>query len=298
MRELNIHSYAKVNLFLEVLGKRDDGYHQIETVLQEIDLHDTLHFEEGEKGIEISASHPQLPSGEDNLVYRAAQLLQQKLGLSRGVKIRIEKKIPLASGLGGGSSNAAATLRGLLRLWEVQVREETLLEWGALLGMDVPFFLKGGTVLATGRGEILTPIDSHCKFWMVLVNPGFRIASAWAYGRLSLSLTERDKSAKILNCLRLGDVRGVGKCLYNRMEEVVNREYPEIARIKGELLHFGALGAVMSGSGPTVVGIVTKKSEALRIGRQFSRYKEGVYVTSTRWEREEGIADNCHRGNL
>jgi len=177
-----VEAQAKVNLALELLGKRDDGYHEIATLLQGVNLADRILLEERDDGITISSSDPSLPEGPENLAWRAARLVQEARQVSRGVHIMIEKRIPVAAGLGGGSTDAAAVLLGLQRLWGLDGNPEELRAWAMSLGMDVPFFLRGGRVLAEGRGERLTSLPSRPGHHLVLVNPNFPLVTRDVYG--------------------------------------------------------------------------------------------------------------------
>jgi 4-diphosphocytidyl-2-C-methyl-D-erythritol kinase len=191
---LSLTSYAKVNLGLHVLAKRADGFHDIETILQTIDLRDRIRITPlEEKRIEVRCDRPEVPSGPENLVHRAAQLILSEHEVPGGCRIEIDKRIPAGAGLGGGSGNAAVTLLGLNRLWDLNMSREDHLRMAARLGSDVPFFLEGGTALAEGRGERLTPLRLVPDFWLVLVKPAISISTAWAYGRVKIPLTLNSK---------------------------------------------------------------------------------------------------------
>jgi len=260
---LCVPAFAKINWMLEVLGRRPDGYHEIRTVLQTIDLTDGLAFERTEEGISITCSHPDVPTGEANLVFRAAQLLQRAKGVRTGVRIHIEKRIPVGAGLGGGSSNAAVTVLALARLWGVELEPEAQLELGRALGSDVPFFFLGGTALGIGRGDEVYPLPEVKTLSLLLAHPGFAIPTVWAYRQL----TKRANPSNISLCSRVW-YRAVRACegeeealplseiiAGNDFEDVVRARYPELARGLDRMRELGAHAAGLSGSGPTIFGV-------------------------------------------
>ncbi len=263
---LILDSYAKINLGLKILG-RMGSYHRVETILQSIDLRDRITFTPQGEGAIISSSHPQVPAGEKNLCYRAWKLLSPE----RGVRIAIEKRIPLGGGLGGGSSNAAVTLWALNHIWELGKSREELLRLAAQVGTDVPFFLLGGTVLCEGKGDILKPLPLLQGVYFLLVNPGFQISTSWAYSRCSFGLTNMDKFSRIKFSLSQADFAHIPEDFPNDLEEVVADRYPVIKRIKERLYGFGAQAASLSGSGPTVWGLFREGREAIRAAEQLSR---------------------------
>lgn len=265
VRRLVLQTSAKVNLALEVLGKRQDGYHELVTLLQAVDLSDRLVLEESET-LTLTADDPALPTGEGNLVVRGARLLQEAAKVSRGVRVTLRKRIPVAAGLGGGSSDAAATLWGLNRLWGLRWPVDRIAELAVELGMDVPFFLRGGRALATGRGEILKPLPSTPSLALVLVNPNFSLSTKDVYGRVPPDVAgDGSRAGALVAALATRSTTRVAASLYNSLEAVVEPAYPVIARIKAALLAVGALGAVMSGSGPTVVGVARSLDHAKQI---------------------------------
>lgn len=239
MAEIKAVANAKINIYLDVLGKRPDGYHNIKTVFQEVSLADTLFISELKTGIKVSCSNPNIPSDERNLAYKAAAVLREFAGINAGAEIKIVKNIPAGAGLGGGSSDAAAVLQALNKLWKLKIPKHSLAELGKKIGADVPFFIYGKRCMAEGIGDILTPLPSEKKEWYVIVYPGFEISSELVYTRL----TSNKKRCIIKN-------------YYNRLEEVVIPIYPEILKIKDKLSASGAQIALMSGSGSSVFGLV------------------------------------------
>jgi 4-diphosphocytidyl-2-C-methyl-D-erythritol kinase len=262
---------AKVNLTLEVHGERGDGYHEISTVLQAVDLCDRLVVEEAES-LTLATDASVVPAGDDNLVVRAARLLGEAAGFERGARITLDKRIPVAAGLGGGSSDAAATLLGLNQLWGLRWGAARLGEVAVRLGMDVPFFLGRGRALATGRGERLTRLPSGGAYALVLVNPRFPLATRDVYGRVTPAVfSDGSPSRAMVAALRRRSAVLVAQSVYNGLEAVVGPAYPAIGRMKAALLDAGALAAVMSGSGPTVVGVARSLDHARQIRRRVAR---------------------------
>ena len=259
--DLVIPSYAKVNLGLYVVGKRPDGYHDIWTIFQQIEFHDLLYFNGHDAPLSVTTSHPDLPGGEDNLVYRAVRLLAQKYGCSDRVAIHIDKRIPMGAGLGGGSSNAAAALRGMNHLFQLGLTRSQLAEIGATLGSDVVYFLYGGTALGTGRGEQIKPLPELPALWLLLVYPAIHVSSGWAYKNINLKLT-KNIPLNMWDIERKDDVAGLLYTLENMLEEPVSARYPIIGELKTRLINIGAEAAMMSGSGSTVFGIFKDKEFA------------------------------------
>lgn len=266
-RTLRLKSPAKVNLLLEILNKREDGYHEIRTVFQKIRLCDTIDFSlKEEEGIVITTDRPGLSVGRDNLVYKAARAFFSRSGYRGGIDVHISKRIPLGAGLGGGSSNAATTLKALNHLLDGGLSAKEMAAMGARIGADVPFFLAGwGSALATGIGERLRGIDLP-KLWFVLIYPNFEVSTRWAYQ--NFKLTKRSFRLRI-QCLDTpGDVLRI---LKNDLEQVVSKRFPEIDQMKEILSSAGALGSLMTGSGPTVLGFFAEEGEASRAYRRICR---------------------------
>jgi 4-diphosphocytidyl-2-C-methyl-D-erythritol kinase len=263
---LSLKAPAKINLFLKVLNRRSDGYHEIESVMQKITLFDMLHFSRQGENIDLICPESKLPEGPENLVYKAAQALFAATGKSAGVRIVLEKNIPVAAGLGGGSSDAAAVLHGLNRLLGLNLALESLLEIGLQLGADVPFFVHDySSAAATGIGECLQKIEPIQDYWVVLVNPGFALSTKWVYENFPLTSCS-NPYILARGRKRSGDcqvvTRGLVEKLGNDLEAVSISRYPEIGDIKKELKKAGAVSALMSGSGPTVFGLFPGKEEA------------------------------------
>ena len=248
---LHLESPAKVNLRLEILKRREDGYHELRTLLQKISLHDTLHFSfKKEKGVSINADHPKLPIGKDNLVYKAAQSMLKVSDYKGGVCIEIEKRIPLGAGLGGGSSNAATTLKAMNQLLKSNLSKKELMEMGLEIGADVPFFFLEGAAIGLGIGEQLKKKELPI-LWYVLIYPNFEVSTRWAYQ--NFVLTNQQFHFNLHKFLKSPE--GISRILLNHLEEVVSKKYPQIGIMEKILFSARALGALMTGSGPTVFGL-------------------------------------------
>jgi 4-diphosphocytidyl-2-C-methyl-D-erythritol kinase len=268
---LVLRTSAKVNLALEVLGKRGDGYHEIATVLQAVDLFDRLTVDPDET-LSLHTDDPELPTDDGNLVMRAARLLQKAAGVDRGARLRLHKRIPVAAGLGGGSSDAAAALTGLNRLWGLRWPRPRLQELAVELGMDVPFFLGTGRAVARGRGEQLAALPGGGGYALVLVNPRTPLSTKEVYGRVPVGWhAEPTGTERVIEALRRRNVGVLAAALTNNLERVVEPVLPVIGRMKAALLAAGALGAIMSGSGPTVFGLARSLDHARQIRSRISR---------------------------
>ena len=269
---------AKVNLFLEILGKRADGYHEIRTLMQPISLFDTIWVFAGPGETTLRCpGYPELENN-DNLIIRAVHLLERETARPLNVFIRLIKRIPLGGGLGGGSSDAAAVLSGLNRLLGNLVDPERLRNLAARLGSDVPFFLNKGTALAFGRGEHIEPWPSFPSWWYVLIFPGFSISTPWAYSQVKIPLTQNKKTINIKNLLEEGKIPGKGR-FGNDLEEFVLPSFPTLGKIKQALQEQGCFQTLMSGSGSTVFGIWEDKQKAVDAFKRLKRQGLGkVFV--------------------
>jgi 4-diphosphocytidyl-2-C-methyl-D-erythritol kinase len=242
---------AKINLCLSVLGRRPDGYHDVEMLMQMVGIYDEVCVSPGATGIALSCDSGSVPAGPANIAWKAADALLKRSGSRRGVTITIRKAIPVAAGLGGGSSDAAAVLTAMNTLLGTGLDRHALAAIGAGIGMDVPFFFQGPLALARGRGELVTNLTPLPPFWVLLVNPGFETSTAWAYQNVNLRLTKKVDCTKIAGF----SVREIARHLHNDLETVTAAAHPAIQPMVDALLAQGALGARMSGSGPTVFGI-------------------------------------------
>ena len=280
---IKIEGNAKINLTLDILGKRPDGYHEVAMVMQSIGLHDTIEMDKAKEGIALSINVPWLRADEKNLAWRAAALMQQEYGLRGGVRMRLTKRIPVAAGLAGGSADAAAVLRGMDRLYKLGLSDDQLCELGARLGSDIPFCLRRGTMLATGRGEVLTRLADMPETWVVLAKPRISVSTAWAYQNYDEQGAEQHPdNERIQQEIARGNRKGVAKLLCNVLESVTIKRYAVISRYKELMLEQGAMASMMSGSGPTVFGLAESRGTANKIADCLrASTKADVFVTRT-----------------
>ena len=266
---ITLRAYGKINLGLRVLGKREDGYHDIETILHRIDIYDELSFAKSEK-ISLESDSPELTSGEENLCIRAARLLNTHTGAKGGAAITLRKQIPVGAGLGGGSSDAAATLLGLTELWGLDIKREELHRLSSQLGSDVPYFLRNGTACATGRGEILEYFPLNLPYWIVVMYPNIHVSTAWAYQQVRVEKPERSDNLRNNLVDNLTDGTNLRELIRNDFEPIVFRAHPELTEIKQTYYEHGALFAQMSGSGSSVYGLFESEKEARSVCEQMS----------------------------
>ena len=271
---------AKINLLLDVLHKRADGFHEVEMVMTMVDLADRLTFTELPRDtIMLTSQSGYIPLDDKNLAFQAAKLIKQRYHVNRGVHIHIEKHIPIAAGLAGGSSDAAATLRGLNRLWQLQLSDEELRLLGEQLGSDVPFCISGGTAIARGRGEILEPIASPPGCWVVLAKPPIHVSTADVYGKLKVDgIQEHPRLDVLLEAIHDQNFGALCGAIGNVLEDVTVQMHPEVKQLKEVMLRLGADGVLMSGSGPTVFALVGKQAKVSRIYNGLRGFCKQVYV--------------------
>lgn len=257
MDKITIEAPAKVNLTLDVIGKRADGYHELETIMHPISLIDKITIEKA-SSIIVNSNSSLLPNDKSNLAYQAAELFFQKIGKKAGVKIFIEKNIPIGAGLAGGSTNAAAVLLGLNNLYQANLREKELWELACQLGSDVPFCLLNTTALAKGRGELLTPVESRLKLDFLLVKPSFSVVTKDIFSQFNLTKVKLNPdNMAFINAWHNQDIQSLALEMVNVLETVTIEKYPEIGTIKLKMQELGAINAIMSGSGPSVLGLFT-----------------------------------------
>ncbi|MCK1995402.1 4-(cytidine 5'-diphospho)-2-C-methyl-D-erythritol kinase [Peribacillus muralis] len=270
---------AKINLALDVLFKRPDGYHEVEMIMTTVDLADRIELKEimGNQ-IQILSHNRFVPDDHRNLAYQAAFILKERFGINKGVSITIEKNIPVAAGLAGGSSDAAATLRGLNRLWKLGLSMDELAEIGAEIGSDVSFCVYGGTALARGRGEKITHLPAPPKCWVILAKPTIGVSTADIYKRLQVSKMDHPDVPAMITAIKENSYQDVCAGLGNVLEQVTLQLYPEVANIKDQMKTFGADSVLMSGSGPTVFGLVEHDSRMQRIYNGLRGFCDQVYA--------------------
>lgn len=257
MNTIMLKAYAKINLGLDVLGKREDGYHEVRMIMQTIRLFDKLNMKKLNKDeIIIKTNLAYLPTNENNLVYRAIQMLKEEFNIKQGIYVELQKHIPVAAGLAGGSSDAAAALIGMNRLFQLKLTTADLMQRAVKLGADIPYCILGGTALSEGIGEVLTPLASMPSAYILIAKPPINVSTKYVYENLKLDeQTKHPDIDGIMESINTKDLSGVTSRLSNVLESVTIDRYPVIQEIKDTMIEFGAMNALMSGSGPTVFGI-------------------------------------------
>lgn len=277
MKSLAVKSYAKINITLDVLGKRPDGYHDLKMIMQSVSLHDIVTIAPNKDTITVACNRKFLPTDETNLAYRAAAEFFKAYGTSDGADIFISKRIPIAAGLAGGSGNAAAVLKGLNKIYGGVFSNKQLCEIGLKIGSDVPFCINGGTMLAEGRGEILTPLAPMKETHFVLATPHMSVSTKKVFSKLNVaSLVEHPDTNGIITAINNGNIRETAIRMYNVLETVMR--HPVIKKLKSEMTELGAWGTVMSGSGPTVIGIFKNAESAANAEKYFRKHSVTAYA--------------------
>ena len=280
---LQLKAYAKVNLGLDVLRRREDGYHEVRMIMQTVKLFDLITLQKNTCGqIRLSSNLPYLPLNEKNLVYRAINTIRTAYNIPDGVDATIEKHIPVAAGMAGGSTDAAAALVGMNQLFSLGITQEELIKHGLTLGADIPFCIMRGTALSEGIGEILTPLPSIPACWFLIVKPTFSMSTKFVYENLHIeTVKDHPDIDGMVQAIREGDLRGITDRMANVLETVTVKEYPIIQEIKKKMLECGAENALMSGSGPTVFGVVTEETGASEAMERIRKEKlaQQVFVT-------------------
>lgn len=280
---------AKINLTLDILGTRPDGYHEVEMVMQSVRLFDTITIERQAEGISLRTDAAEVPADGTNLAWQAARVFLDACGLQGGVSIAVEKRIPVAAGLAGGSADAAGVLRGMNRLFGTRLSAQELCALGEKIGSDVPFCVEGGTMLATGRGEVLRRLPDLPPMYVVLAKPPASVSTAWAYKMYDQTgAARRPDTRAMLASLSSGDTRGVARCLANVLEEVTMKEHAVVGDYKRVLAENGAMASLMSGSGPTVFGLTGTREAADRAAEALARAcpDAAVFVVPTAGRNE------------
>ena len=284
MNSIQLKSRAKINLSIDVLGKREDGYHLVEMIMQTIDLFDKIKiFSLKEDTIIIESNSLDIPLDSTNIVYKAADLIKKQYNIKEGVKIIIEKNIPIAAGMAGGSSNAAAVLVGLNQLWQLKLSENKLKELGLKLGADVPFCIGGQTALAENIGEKLTKIDGLSENIFILVcKPELFVSTKEIYEEIDSKIIEKRPNNKLLiQLLKENKIQQIADNMYNVLEEVTREKYPVIEEIEKIMMENDALGSMMSGSGPTVFGLYINREDAENCKNKLLKKFSQVYIVKS-----------------
>jgi len=281
--ELKLKAYAKINLALDVLSKREDGYHEIRTIMQTVDLYDIINIEKIEEdNIIVTTSSENIPTDNKNHAYIAASLLKERFGVKQGVRIHIEKNIPVSAGLAGGSTDAAAVLKGLNEIFELNLSEQQLMEIGREIGADVPFCLVGGTALCEGIGEKVIKLKSAPQMNILIAKPEVYVSTQAVYEALDLSkIKKRPNIEAMISAIEEGNVKEIAKNLCNVLEVVTVNQYPVINRVKDIMRNNNALGTVMTGSGPAVFGIFGNKYNALKAAERLKVFIKEIILTTT-----------------
>ncbi|HOM02656.1 MAG TPA: 4-(cytidine 5'-diphospho)-2-C-methyl-D-erythritol kinase [Acetivibrio sp.] len=282
MKSISLNAHAKINLSLDVIGKRQDGYHEVRMIMQTIALHDEVIVESKDAGIEVECDKPWVPGGSDNIAYKAANLMMERYKIESGVGIKILKRIPVAAGLAGGSADAAAVIKGMNELFSLNLDEAELMGIGKQVGADVPFCIKGGTMLSEGIGEKLTQIPSFQGVDIVLVKPKVGVSTAWVYNNLKLDkISSRPDTDLLIKAISDRNIVCLAQNMKNVLETVTIEKYEVINDIKNELLRLGALGSMMSGSGPSVFGIFEDGKKAHLAYERLNDGKWECFMTQT-----------------
>lgn len=284
MDTISLKALAKINLGLDVVRRREDGYHEVRMVMQTIHLYDRLEMEKtATQGIELSTNLSYLPVNENNLVYRAGKLLMDEFGITEGIKVYLNKRIPVAAGMAGGSTDAAAMLYGMNELFELGLSREQLMERGVRIGADVPYCLMRGTALAEGIGEILTPLAPMVKCPVLIAKPAISVSTSFVYQNLKLDVdTKHPDIDRLIKDIRKQDLGAIAGDMGNVLESVTIPNYPVIAQIKEQMMDSGAINAMMSGSGPTVFGLFEEEETAQAAYQKMkeSGLAKQVYLTT------------------
>ena len=292
MKSIELKSRAKINLSIDVLGKREDGYHLVEMIMQTIDLYDIINITENDiDEININSNSLDIPLNKNNIVYKAAEVLKERFNIKSGLNIFIQKNIPVAAGMAGGSCNAAAVLVGLNKLWNLKLSEKQLQEIGLALGADVPFCISGNAALAQGIGEELTYIKGLPKDTSILIcKPNLFVSTKDVYQGLDLdNIKDRPDNKLLIKCLEEGNIKLLSENMVNVLESVTSKMHEEILDIEKVMLDNNALGSMMSGSGPTVFGLFEKEEDAIKGKEKLLKKYNQVYVVRS---SERGVEIN------
>ncbi|MCM8709705.1 4-(cytidine 5'-diphospho)-2-C-methyl-D-erythritol kinase [Clostridium sp. SYSU_GA19001] len=277
-----LKAYAKINISLDAVGKREDGYHLLKMIMQTIELYDLITINKTKEGIKLVSNKPYIPTDERNLGYKAAKLFMDTYNIQGGVDINIKKNIPVAAGLAGGSADAAAVLKGMRSLYEVNASDEELINLGLKIGADVPFCLVGGTALCEGIGEKVTPLPSFKNHILIVVKPSFGVSTKEVYQNLDLSRVYKHPDTEaIIQAVENNDLRQVCSLMKNVLENVTLRKHNILREIKNDMIKMGAVGSMMSGSGPTVFGFFEDMFRAMQCYEKFKTKYNEVFITRT-----------------
>jgi 4-diphosphocytidyl-2-C-methyl-D-erythritol kinase len=277
-----LKAYAKINISLDVVGKREDGYHLLRMIMQNIELYDLIHVNRNINGIIISSNKPYIPTDERNLAYKAAKLFIDKYNIQGGADINIKKNIPVAAGLAGGSTDAAAVLKGMRDIYGINASDEELMELGLRIGADVPYCILGGTALCEGIGEKITPLKSFKNHILIVVKPPFGVSTKEVYQSLDISrIYKHPETDELIEAIETDNLKAVCGGMKNILENVTLRKHTILKDIKNEMMRMGAVGAMMSGSGPTVFSFFDDMLRAQYCYEKFKTKYSEVFITRT-----------------
>ena len=264
MNEYQIKAYAKINLGLDVVRRLENGYHEVKMIMQTVNLYDELTLKRTTAGIRLTSDSGELPLDENNLIYKAARLMQEHYGIAEGVSVKLKKNIPIAAGMAGGSTDAAATMLAMKELFGLETSKAELMKLGVKIGADVPYCILGGTALAEGIGEKLTPLPKAPECHLLVAKPDINVSTKYVYEHLDAAgVTKHPDIDGMVNAIERGSLQGIIERLGNVLETVTISAYPVISVIKDRMKELGAQGSLMSGSGPTVFGIFTEQEKAI-----------------------------------
>lgn len=287
MKTLEMKAYAKINLSLDVLGKYDNGYHQVEMIMQQVSLYDRVTLKKIEEGLEIESSSPYVPDNHKNIAYQIAEEVMKRYQLD-GLRIIIEKNIPVAAGLAGGSTDAAAVIQGMNRLYGLGMDPKLMKDIAVKFGADIPFCIDGGAAVARGIGDELEKIPSLQDVWFVLCKPPIGVSTAEVYGNLKINQIKRHPETSLLiEAMHRNDYYHVSKHMYNVLEEVTAIQHRAVGVVEARMRAYGAIGSMMSGSGPTVFGIFKNQKSAIQAEKNLKKYYREVFLVTT-------IDGGCH----
>lgn len=279
---MELKAYAKINLSIDVLSERDDGYHEVRMIMQSISLHDNLRFNKLDGEIRIYCSNPDVPCDRRNIVYRVLEILQQKYHITYGMEVFIEKEIPVAAGLAGGSTDAASAIIAANNIWGLNMSYADMINIGKEAGADIPFCIKGGTALAEGIGEKITVLNSLKGVSIVIAKPPISVSTKEVYNGLKMDeIAVRPDTDRLIKAVNDCNIRYIAENMINVLEGVTVKKYPVIQEIKSIMLQFGALGSLMSGSGPTVFGIFEDRGSSAKCYNRLKDYIKDVYMVET-----------------
>lgn len=279
---MKIKAYAKVNLALDIVGKREDGYHLLRMIMQTVDIYDDIIFKKGAPGIKITSNKDFVPTDRRNLVYKAVELFCNTYGIEPAVEVHIEKRIPVEAGMAGGSTDAAAALKAMRNLYRPELKDEELMELGVKIGADVPYCINGGTALCEGIGEVITELESFEDNIMVVVKPNFGVSTVDTYKNFHMEEVKKHPPVdKLIEAMKKKDVSYVAENMGNLLELVTIKNHVEIKELKESIMAMGAMGAMMSGSGPTVFAFFRDNEKAEKCAEKLKEKYSEVFVTRT-----------------